>query len=895
MSAQPISKKRLDYKAPAFLIDTVELTFDLHRTQTKVQSKLSVRRVAQPNDNTDKVLELDGENLNFVSLLINDVPAVEGQDFSVNETSMSVFTDLPEFTLCITNTINPKQNTSLEGLYFSNNAYCTQCEAEGFRKITYFLDRPDILSKYLVTIHSYEPSQTYLLSNGNKLSDTGFENGKRTCVWQDPFPKPCYLFALVAGHFDKLDDTFETQSGRKIDLQLFVDEGRLGQGQHALDSLKKAMRWDEQTYGLEYDLDIYMIVAVDFFNMGAMENKGLNVFNSKYVLAEPDKATDEDYFNIEAVIAHEYFHNWTGNRVTCRDWFQLSLKEGLTVFRDQQFSAQMFSPLVTRIDQVKLMREHQFAEDAGPMKHPIRPDEVMEMNNFYTVTVYDKGAEVIRMLHTFLGKAGFRSGMDEYFARHDGQAVTCDDFVNAMQGANDIDLSQFKRWYEQAGTPIIKVAKHFEKNIDDALGTLRLSFSQQNPAMPENGEMTPLFIPIKLAFYSADGKKVNGSQIDTNLKDDTFVLSDCDAEIVIHDVDESLTPSLLQDFSAPVKIEYDYSSDALVIIIQHADNHYAKWEATQQLYQLFIVKIYKALQSGEFEQPLAAQKKLVAQDIEQLSHILQSITVPNEVLAKMLTLPSVESLIANTKGVDPILMNDCQKTVTAAIALHMQQFCHASYTALVDKSAQQTYQYERTQVNDRQLQNTCLLLLAATGSESYCALIEKQYKQSNSMTNRLGALKAASILSQDLFTQLMGLFETQFTKDAVVMDKWFALHGNNERSDILAHLDLLQAHSQYSIKNPNKVRSLVGSFAFYNTSGFHQKSGAGYKFLADYLIKLDPLNPQVASRLITPFIQYKNYAQEHSDLMKSQLARLFTTKGLSKDLFEKISKALSDE
>ena len=494
-----LSKKRIDYTPSSHYISHVDLRFDLSPQRTLVSNKMKVQR----NDNTANSLFLDGTNLEFVSAHINEAVLEESKDYEIQEHGILIHCDLSEFELHIKTIIEPEKNTSLEGLYYSNNAFCTQCEAQGFRKITYFLDRPDILSIYTVSIVSKQKELSYLLSNGNLISDSGTANGERICVWQDPHPKPAYLFALVAGHFDKLDDHFVTQSGRQVKLELFVDEGRLDQGQHALDSLKKAMAWDEQIYGLEYDLDIYMVVAVDFFNMGAMENKGLNVFNSKFVLANPNTATDTDYFNIESIIAHEYFHNWTGNRVTCRDWFQLSLKEGLTVFRDQQFSADMFSYLSTRISQVKVMQDNQFAEDASPMSHPIRPDKVMEMNNFYTVTVYDKGAEVIRMLHTLLGVDGFRQGMDLYFQRHDGCAVTCDDFVNAMQDANDQDLSQFKLWYSQSGTPVINVTQKVNQQ-----GTTELIFTQTHKPTADQVDKKLLYIPIKLECFDEAGEKL---------------------------------------------------------------------------------------------------------------------------------------------------------------------------------------------------------------------------------------------------------------------------------------------------------------------------------------------------------------------------------------------------
>jgi aminopeptidase N len=875
MTTALVSKKRLDYLPPSHTINTVDLTFDLSPSKTKVTSVLEIQRL----DPSQSGVFLNGVNLSLESIAINEQNLTENMGYCFVDEGIMVDCSLDQFTLTIVNYIQPDNNTSLEGLYFSNNAFCTQCEAEGFRKITYFMDRPDVLATYTVTINTTRQADTYLLSNGNLIKDTGMVDGKRSCVWHDPFPKPCYLFALVAGHFDKLADQFITQSGRKVTLELFVDEGRIGQGQHALDSLKKAMRWDEQTYNLEYDLDIYMVVAVDFFNMGAMENKGLNVFNSKFVLADADTATDEDYFNIESIIAHEYFHNWTGNRVTCRDWFQLSLKEGLTVFRDQQFSADMYSDLVTRISQVNVMREHQFVEDAGPMSHPIRPDEVIEMNNFYTVTVYDKGAEVIRMLHTLLGVEGFRKGMDEYFARHDGQAVTCDDFVNAMQDANELDLSHFKLWYSQAGTPTVKV-----EQSSQGKGKTKLSFTQINKPTSGQAKKLPLYIPIKLECFTNEGEKIA-----THLTNDTLLLETATSSIIL-DVDhDQITPSLLQDFSAPVIIDYQYTLDQLLIIIEHASNDYAKWEGAQNAYIMLIKRIY------------AHHDEDIKDPISQLAKAIQTVSVAPEVHAQLLSVPSSEAISSQIHQVDPIRLFHARTKVLDSLSLALHDFCEASFSKLsvarsvngvAETDVEIPYAYEKTQVNQRSLKNTCLQLMANTNKKGTKALIEAQYDSAHNMTDRLGALKAAHVIQDELFDSLMLRFEEQFGHDAVVMDKWFAMHAKSNKPDILAQLDLLQAHQQFSIKNPNKVRSVIGSFAFYNTLGFHKVDGSGYKYLGNYLIEFDKINPQVASRLITPLMKFSSYADHNKNLMKAQLQRLYGVKGLSKDLFEKISKAL---
>lgn len=866
--SQSLSKKRLDYQASTHLIPAVNLTFELDPNETRIKNIMQIRRV----DTSADYFELNGEDLQLNDIKIDGLTLRENVDFWTHKDGLKIKCDKDEFTLTINNTISPQNNTSLEGLYFSNGAYCTQCEAEGFRKISYFFDRPDILSVYTVSISTKDSGLSYLLSNGNLISDSVDNTNRRVCVWKDPFPKPCYLFALVAGHFDKLEDQFVTKSGRNIELLLFVDEGRKGQGQHALDSLKKAMQWDEETYGLEYDLDIYMIVAVDFFNMGAMENKGLNVFNSKYVLADANTATDEDYFNIESIIAHEYFHNWTGNRVTCRDWFQLSLKEGLTVFRDQQFSADMFSPLITRIGQVKVMREHQFAEDASPMSHPIRPDEVMEMNNFYTVTVYDKGAEVIRMLHTLLGKHGFRQGMDLYFKRHDGQAVTCDDFVQAMQDANNINLSHFKLWYSQSGTP--------EISIEVLSGDGRksgLEFRQLTQPTADQAHKQALYVPIKMQCLNS-----NGEVIKLGLDNDTFVLTQDADSIVIQEHCDNFTPVILQDFSAPVKIHFDYTAKQLLNIIINSTNHYSKWEASQQLFFAWIKSVYLSNLHVNAN---------VSEELLAFAGSLHNLALPDEVLAQLMTLPSLESCIAQMEQVNPLLLNKTYNKVRHELATAAKDYLLNQYQ-LKSNENDSPYAYEKQQVNERKLKNVLLFNIACSGQKEAAALIDKQFKQANNMTDKLGALKAAQVFNVDLFAALMLLFEEQYADDAVVMDKWFALHASIEKPDMLAQLDLLQAHKQFSITNPNKVRSLIGSFAFYNTVAFHQTDGSGYKYLADYLIKLDKVNPQVASRLITPLIQYAKLENSFQDKIVVQLQRLYGSKGLSKDLFEKISKCL---
>ena len=858
-------KRREDYLAPSFFIDEIELTIELDPKETLVKSTLKVRRNLDAA-NTASDLMLDGEGLKLKSVFID---GLEISDYLVSDTHLT----LPNaslsdsFELKIENVVSPESNTSLEGLYLTDGAYCTQCEAEGFRKITYFLDRPDVLSIYTCNIITDSQDLKCLLSNGNKTQDKILNNGKRIVTWHDPHKKPCYLFALVAGDFDCLADQYTTQSGRDVKLELFVEKGRLAQGRHALDSLKKSMQWDEQTYDLEYDLDIYMVVAVDFFNMGAMENKGLNVFNSKYVLAAPDTATDQDYFNIEAIIAHEYFHNWTGNRVTCRDWFQLSLKEGLTVFRDQSFSADMFNPLSTRIDQVKVMKEHQFAEDAGPMSHPIRPEEVIEMNNFYTVTVYDKGAEVIRMMHTILGKDGFRKGMALYFKRHDGQAVTCDDFVTAMEDANGKDLGKFKRWYSQSGTPEVKVSK----SSGEINGLL---FEQINKPTADQASKQTMYIPIAIECLTNEGKQIA-------LESNIFVLDKYKDELEIDTNSKSFIPVLLSDFSAPIKIEYPYTDRELLTIAKSSASDYSKWDAIQQFYVKQIV--------AHYHNPSFEIDNGVYDSIKQIIEANQD---NPGILAELINLPSTETLLLEVDEVDPLRMSDARQEILNLLSNSLETALLKLYQLITPVK----YEYSKAQVNKRKLKNNALSLLANSQNKSVVSLlIEEQYFCADNMTDKLGAIKAAQQCELSLFDRLLSDFEQKYQHDAVVMDKWFTLNANTYRNNMLSHLDIICAHSQYSITNPNKVRSVMGSFAFYNTKGFHAVDGSGYKYVADFLIKLDKINPQVASRIVTCLISWKKYDQVRQALMKDQLSRLLTNKDLSKDLFEKVSKSLVND
>lgn len=862
----PTVKRRTDYQEPDFLISEVDLTFTLVESATKVACITKVKR----NGHHNQPLILDGEDLALDSVAIDGSPIT---GYQLNKQQLVIPTELQEFELCIENTINPKDNSSLEGLYLSAGAFCTQCEAEGFRKITYFLDRPDVLAKYTVTIVADKTKYPFLLSNGNKVDSGDFANGQHWVKWQDPFAKPCYLFALVAGDFDLLTDEFITQSGRSIGLELFVDKGMVGRGQHALDSLKKAMRWDETEFGLEYDLDIYMIVAVDFFNMGAMENKGLNVFNSKFVLANAETATDEDYFNIESVIAHEYFHNWTGNRVTCRDWFQLSLKEGLTVFRDQQFSADMSSPIVNRIKNVRIIREHQFAEDASAMSHPIRPDEVIEMNNFYTVTVYDKGAEVIRMLFTLLGKQGFLAGMKLYFQRFDCQAVTCDDFVQAMQDANDQDLSQFRRWYSQSGTPQVKVKDCY----DESDNTYSLTFEQFHCATYDQAQKQNLLIPIELSLLDSSNKPI---PLANKQQQETFALTKAAETLHFNNVQSKPTPSLLHGFSAPIVLDYAYNQEQLANVMLGSPDDFARWDAGQTLFSDCI--------HGMANESVEQQNQQIEQTLRMFEPILFASDISSALKAEMLTLPSFETLFQQKGQINVDALHQSRKRVFNAIG----QMFQSKWLEIYQSFDSQPYAYQQDQVEQRKIRNLALKYLTVSQYSEASSLLETQYEHADNMTDTLAVLAAAQTGDVDLFENFMQRFEEKWRADPLVLDKWFALHANTDRQDILSRISLLMNHAQFTLANPNRVRALIGTFAFYNVAGFHSADGSGYKFVTDYLIKLNDINPQVAARIITPLIQWQKVDKPRQQLMQHQLMRLGDTKGLSKDLFEKISKSL---
>ena len=858
-----------DYRPADFTINTVNLTIDLDNTCSQVISELTIER--QGDNGTS--LQLNGEHLILISVVI-DNQALGHQQYQLSDKLLIIpASSLPEsntFTLVITTEVNPEENTALEGLFKSGDAFCTQCEAEGFRRISYYLDRPDVMATFTTKVIADKKLYPYLLSNGNKVDSGELNNNKHFVTWHDPFPKPCYLFALVAGDFDLLEDTFTTSSGRNVALEIFVDKGNVAKAKHAMVSLQKSMLWDEETFGLEYDLDIYMIVAVDFFNMGAMENKGLNVFNSKYVLADSQCATDNDYFNIEAVIAHEYFHNWTGNRVTCRDWFQLSLKEGLTVFRDQQFSAQMHSSAVTRIQNVRLLRSQQFAEDAGPMAHPIRPEKVLEMNNFYTLTVYEKGSEVIRMLHTLIGVDKFRKGMDLYFSRFDGMAVTCDDFINAMSDASGKDLSQFKLWYSQLGTPVVKV----EEVFDVKTNVYTLTLSQQSPVTKDQKAPKALHIPVNIELISENDAQSSRIEL--------LELTKAEQSWQFTGYTNKPTLAMLANFSAPIKLAFNQDESSLVTIMKQASNSFCRWDAGQQLLMSYI---HKLTFSADYVIPNILNvtiNEMLASDGDRAF------------IAEQLLLPSFDEAASLMVNIEPMALTNALSLLKTSIARGAHQLLFTHFQRCQKDALPENL------VANRALKNVCLTYLSALPEYHY--LVAEQYQLAThnddilleNMTDSLAALSCSAKHNLVDLTKQLQHFEQKWQQTTLVMDKWFALSAGVVSDDIFTQLDDLLQHPLFSLKNPNRARSLIGAFAMNNPKYFHCETGRGYQFLSAQIAKLNDINPQVASRLITPLIQFKSFAPINQKLMKAELLLLQAIPNLSNDLKEKLDAALNN-
>ncbi|HVE51005.1 MAG TPA: aminopeptidase N [Casimicrobiaceae bacterium] len=878
--------RRADYRPPAWLVDRIALEFDLDDDATRVTSTLAFRRNPKAHaDDAKAPLILDGEQQRDVFYSLDGVAPAD--DRVLLTPGRLTLLDPPDAgTLCVRSTIEPAKNAALEGLYVSSGVFCTQNEPEGFRRITFFPDRPDVLAEYTVTIRADRERCPVLLSNGN-LIDAGVVRGsddRHYAIWRDPFPKPSYLFALVAGDLASLDDTFTTLSGRKVALSIYSTPKNLARCHHAMASLKAAMRWDEERFGREYDLDRFMIFCADDFNMGAMENKGLNIFNSRLVLADAATATDDDYHAIEAVVGHEYFHNWTGNRVTCRDWFQLSLKEGLTVFRDQEFSADMGSLAVARIGAVEYLRRDQFAEDAGPMAHPVRPDEYQEINNFYTATVYEKGAELIRMQHTLLGADRFRLGMDLYFARHDGQAVTCDDFVQAMQDASGIDLSQFKRWYAQAGTPIVRVSGHH----DAKARTYTLDITQETPPSPGQRVKQPFHIPLAVALVDADGR-----EIPPKLADDSQVplgttrvldVRHARQQFTFVDIAAEPVPSLARGFSAPVRVEFPYTDRELAFLAAHDADPINRWDAAQRTFVTALLWLARERRTCRTLALPPAIEQVVA-------HLVVDSASDPSLIAMALCPPDLAYVAAMEATLDVDGIVAARAFLVRELAAHLR----TAFEAIVARHAPpSTYASTQAQIGPRRLRNLALRYLGTLDDEASRALAVAQYSSANNMTDAIAALAAIKDSDAADRHDLYARFEARWRDEPLVLDKWFALEATSQREGTLTRVASLLAHPRFNARNPNRVRSLVGAFALRNFARFNAVDGAGYAFVADQVLALDPANPQLASSIAGAFNLWKRFAAPRRDKMRIALERIASAPSLSPDVAEIVSRTLED-
>jgi len=874
--ASPRAIHLADYRPPPFLVDSIRLQVDLRERATRVRADLAVRRNPAVPGAQGSALRLSGERLALRSVAM-DGRALGPDEYGVDDESLAVYAVPDAFTLQTEVEIVPEDNTALEGLYTSGSMYCTQCEAEGFRRITYYPDRPDVMARFTTTVVADKARCPVLLSNGNPVAAGDLDAGRHFVTWEDPFPKPSYLFALVAGDLRCIEDRYVTASGREVKLRIYVEPENVDKCEHAMRSLQQAMRWDEERFGREYDLDVYMIVAVNDFNMGAMENKGLNVFNAKFVLARPDTATDRDFLGIQGVIAHEYFHNWTGNRITCRDWFQLSLKEGLTVFRDQEFSADMGSRGVKRVEDVRLLRANQFAEDAGPMAHPVRPDSYIEINNFYTVTVYEKGAEVVRMQANLLGPATFRRAMDLYFARHDGQAVTTDDFVRCMEDASGRDLGQFRRWYSQAGTPELEVSDDY----DAEQRTYTLSVRQSCPPTPGQPDKEPLHIPFAVGLLDAQGAdlllRLAGEGAPGIA---TRVLELREPEEVFRFVDVPCrpTPSLLRGFSAPVKVRYDYGDESLMFLMAHDSDGFNRWDAAQLLAQRVILR--------RVDDPAAP---LPAGFISAFRQALTDARADRALLAEVLTLPSESYLADQMAQVDVDRIHRAREAVKTELATGLRDDLLAVHAACTDAGP---YDIEPASIGRRSLRNLALGYLMQTPDAEVAELCLGQYRTAHNMTDRMAALALIADSELPERAPVLADFRARWQHDPLVMDKWFTVQATARHAETLARVRALLADPAFSIRNPNKVRSLIGAFATGNPVRFHAADGSGYGFLVDRVLELDPANPQIAARLLRALSRWRRFDPARQALMRGQLERVAGTAGLSKDVYEIAARSL---
>ena len=867
-----------DYTPPQFFVDKTDLIFEIKDNQTTITSKLRIRKNREFADDSTPLI-FDKGNFKIKSVIAGGMVLLPGE-YEADDDVFKLTKTPDEFELEITNILKPQDNTSLEGLYKSGNILCTQCEAQGFRKITPFPDRPDVMSIYSCTIIADQTKYPVLLSNGNLVKSGQLDSNRHYVTWDDPFKKPGYLFALVAGDMDHIKDEFKTCSGKVVELKIYSEKENINKCSHAMESLKQAMEWDEKRFGLEYDLDLYQIVAINDFNAGAMENKGLNIFNSKYVIADPDTATDEDFMNIQAVIGHEYFHNWTGNRVTLKNWFQLSLKEGLTVFRDQEFSSDLNSRSVKRISIVSNLRTHQFPEDAGPMTHPVMPKSYIKMDNFYTMTVYEKGSELIRMIHQLLGETNFQKGMQLYFEKFDGMAVTIEDFVFAMQEASGIDLEQFKLWYSQSGTPNVTMVRSY----DEKLQQLKITFEQSTPADKNQDIKKPFHIPVNFGIIDA-----NGNDITIDIADDTqdgdnklIELRKDKEAFIFNNIEKDCLPSIFRQFSAPVKIETDFTNKELAFLMASDTDEFNRWDAAQTL---FIKELKQIINCIHDDKKLSVSVNL----IDAFKKALTDQKTDRAFLSKALFLPLETQIKEYFDIIDVNAIHKAKKFLKHEIAKQLKNqfedvvdFCSKSDVLSLSHEA----------MADRSFKNLALSYLGCLKKRDTTALVLKHFESAKNMTDELAGFKILAGVDHNIKAMAVKKFYSRWRTDTLVLDKWFAVQAGSALDDTLDIVKLLVTHSDFSIKNPNKVRSLIHMFAMGNEINFHRGDGTGYKFIAEKIIELDSINSQIAARLSSCFNHWKKYDDQRKALMQTELERILSVKTLSKNVYEIVSSAL---
>ncbi len=852
-----------DYKPPAYKVAHISLAFDIHSGKTLVTSKTQYTT----NNDSEAPLFLEGEELKLISCKL------DGKDVKPSISDKGLTLPCPGkdiFTLEIVTEIIPEENTALEGLYHSGGTYCTQCEAQGFRKIMYYPDRPDVMATFKVTVEADKKTCPVLLSNGHLIDSGDSKDGRHYTVWKDDTPKSPHLFALVAGNLNRIEDKFTTMSGLDVDLHIYVKPGDEGQCDHAMESLKKSMKWDEDVYGREYQYNIFNIVAVSDFNMGAMENTSLNIFNTALVLAQQETATDTDFIRVESVIAHEYFHNWTGNRVTCRDWFQLSLKEGLTVFRDQEFSAYMHSAPVQRIDDVTHLRRSQFPEDASPLAHPVRPESYIEINNFYTMTIYEKGAEIIRMFRTLLGEETYRKATDLYFDRFDGKAVTIDDWAQCMADASGMDLEQFKLWYSQAGTPRVKAKTHY----DEKAKIFKITLEQNIPDTPGQKDKKPMHIPVAFALIGPNGEDMFDTQI--------LHLKDKKQSFKFENIGVKPVPSILRNFSAPIKLETDLTDTDLAFLMVHDCDGFNRWEAGQT-YALRVID--KMLKDKSVEISNAY--------LESYGALLDRALEPDSdkaLMVRALSFPGIPEIAQTQAVVDPSAISKTRNTILAALKRSYKSKLEKLYTANHNDGK---FEITAKAMGRRALRNTALGLLTTTDGTGCAKLATSHYEEADNMTDKMAALSALITNKNADREGILKDFYAQFKNYLLVIDKWFGLQASANRDDIFEELEKLKAHPDFSIKNPNRVRSLYGAFAMNNPVAFHDPSGKGYDFLKNAIIELNIINPQIAARMVTPLREWKRYTPDRQEKMKAALQEILELDNLSPNVFELVTKSLN--